>query len=82
LKVPFSLGRFLARYTPLYYRLTHSKPRFAPYSLVTLHSNSVISHSKADRDLGYQPRPLRQVLTDTIQWFREHRSNPGAVAGL
>jgi dihydroflavonol-4-reductase len=81
LKVPFSLGRFLARYTPVYYRLTHAKPRFTPYSLVTLRSNSIISHAKADKDLGYQPRPLRQALTDTIQWFREHRSNSSAAAG-
>jgi dihydroflavonol-4-reductase len=81
LKIPFYLACFLARYTPVYYRLTHTKPRFTPYSLETLRSNSVISHSKAERDLGYRPRPLRQALADTIQWFREHRRPPNTAAG-
>jgi dihydroflavonol-4-reductase len=81
LKIPFRLARFLARYTPAYYRLTNTKPRFTPYSLETLRSNSVISHSKAERDLGYRPRPLRQALTDTIQWFREYRRPPSTAAG-
>ena len=81
LKIPFSLARFIARYTPLYYRLTNTRPRFTPYSLDTLRSNSVISHSKAERDLGYHPRPLRQALTDTIQWFREHRASSSTAAG-
>ncbi len=73
LKIPFRLARFVSRYTPAYYRLTRSKPRFTPYSLETLRSNSIISHSKAKRDLGYRPRSLRQALADTIQWFREGR---------
>ena len=81
LKIPFGLARIVARYTPAYYRLTKNKPRFTPYSLETLHSNSVISHSKAERDLGYRPRPLRQALADTIQWFREHRSPPSTAVG-
>jgi dihydroflavonol-4-reductase len=81
LKVPFYLARLLAQCMPAYYRLTHSKPRFTPYSLTTLRSNSVISHSKAERDLGYHPRPLRQALADTIHWFREQRRPPKAAAG-
>jgi len=81
LKIPFRLARFVARYTPFYYRLTHKKPRFTPYSLETLRSNSVISRTKAERDLGYRPRPLRQALADTIAWFRERRRPPTAAAG-
>ena len=59
LKIPFSLARFTARLTPLYYRLSHVKPRFTSYSLETITSNSFISHSKARLELGYLPRPLR-----------------------
>ncbi len=73
LKVPFSLARFAARFTPLYYRLTHLRPRFTPCSLETLVSNADISHAKAQKELGYSPRPLFDSLKDTITWFLENR---------
>jgi len=69
LKIPFSMARFTAKLTPLYYRLSHVKPRFTTYSLATITSNSFISHSKAHLELGYLPRPLRESLTDTVKWF-------------
>jgi dihydroflavonol-4-reductase len=75
LKVPMQLAHFSARFTPLYYRLTRTKPRFTPYSLETITSNSVISHAKARRELGYSPRPLAETLADTVRWFLQHRSN-------
>jgi dihydroflavonol-4-reductase len=73
LKIPFSLARFTAKLTPLYYNLTHAKPRFTPYSLATLVSNSNISHSKAFHELGYHPRPLRESLADTVKWFLKNK---------
>ena len=69
LKIPFSLARFTANFTPLYYRLTHGKPRFTSYSLATITANSNISHSKAHLELGFSPRPLRESLADTVKWF-------------
>ena len=57
LKIPFDLAQFVARFTPLYYRISHATPRFTPYSLEVLRSNSNISHAKATRELGYHPRP-------------------------
>lgn len=80
LKIPFSLARFTANLTPLYYRLAHAKPRFTSYSLATLRSNSFISHTKAHIELGYLPRPLRESLTDTVKWFIKNKRlsrNPG-----
>jgi dihydroflavonol-4-reductase len=80
LKIPFSLARFTANLTPLYYRLSHAKPRFTSYSLATLTSNSFISHTKAHQELGYFPRPLRESLTDTVKWFIKYKRlsrNPG-----
>jgi dihydroflavonol-4-reductase len=73
LKIPFSLATFTARLTPLYYRLTHVKPRFTSYSLATIISNSHISHTKAQRELGYHPRPLRESLSDTVKWFKNRK---------
>jgi dihydroflavonol-4-reductase len=68
-KIPLSLARFVAVFSPLYYRLAHLRPRLTPYSLATLRSNSNISSAKARRELGYQPRSLRESLADTVSWF-------------
>ncbi len=73
LKIPFSLARFTANLTPFYYRLTRAKPRFTSYSLATVTSNSYISHAKANHELGYHPRPLRESLADTVKWFKRNK---------
>jgi dihydroflavonol-4-reductase len=73
MKIPFDLARFAALFTPTYYRLAHATPRFTPYSLEVLKSNSNISHAKATRQLGYSPRSLYESLKDTVKWFLERR---------
>jgi dihydroflavonol-4-reductase len=36
-----------------------------------LSSNHHILHDHAASDLGYQPRPLAETVTDTVNWFKE-----------
>jgi len=69
LKMPFELAKWAAQFTPHYYQLTKTSPRFTPYSLEVLRSNSNISHAKATRELGYQPRSLYESIADTVRWF-------------
>ncbi len=69
MKVPFDLAKFAAWFTPMYYSLAHVTPRFTPYSLEVLRSNANISHAKATRELGYQPRSLYESIKDTVKWF-------------
>jgi dihydroflavonol-4-reductase len=73
IKIPFSLAEVAARYTPWYYRRTKMKPRFTPYSLEVLQSNSNISCKKAILELGYKPRPVYESIADTVRWFLENR---------
>ncbi|MBI5839689.1 MAG: SDR family oxidoreductase [Chloroflexi bacterium] len=73
MKIPFDLAKFAAMFTPMYYRLAHATPRFTPYSLEVLQSNSNISHAKAARELGYKPRSLYETISDTVKWFLEKR---------
>lgn len=73
IKIPFSLAEYAARFTPWYYQRTKIKPRFTPYSLEVLQSNSNISHAKAARELGYKPRPALETIADTVRWFFENR---------
>lgn len=75
IKAPHWLGRLAARLMPYYYRLSGERPRFTPYSLEVLASNSCISSAKARRELGYQTRPLTQALADTARWFGENQHN-------
>lgn len=71
-KMPIWLAKIIATFTPLYYSLTKTKPRFTKYSIRTLTSNSTISCEKARRELGYSPRPTRESIVDAIKWFREN----------
>jgi dihydroflavonol-4-reductase len=74
MKIPFDLAKFAALFTPLYYSHARVNPRFTPYSLEVLRSNSNISHAKATRELGYQPRPLYESIHDAVKWFLENRN--------
>jgi dihydroflavonol-4-reductase len=72
LHLPLWLARFAAFFAPSFYRLSNMRPRVTPYALDTISSNSVVSHEKARRELGYAPRPLRDSIADTIKWFIEN----------
>ncbi|MBL0343816.1 NAD-dependent epimerase/dehydratase family protein [Candidatus Villigracilis affinis] len=73
MKIPFDLARFAAMFTPMYYRFANATPRFTPYSLEVLQSNSNISHAKASRELGYSPRTLYESIKDTVKWILEKK---------
>jgi len=53
-------------------RMAGRRPLYTAVSLRTLHSHRNVSHEKATRELGYQPRPFRQTLFDTLRWFAEN----------
>jgi dihydroflavonol-4-reductase len=73
IKIPFSLAEFAAKFMPWYYLRTKAKPRFTPYSLEVLQSNSDISHRKAERELGFKSRPAIETIADTVRWVFENR---------
>ena len=73
MKIPFDLAKFATIFTPMYYRFANETPRFTPYSLEVLQSNSNISHAKATRELGYKPRPIFDSIRDAVKWFLERR---------
>jgi dihydroflavonol-4-reductase len=69
IKIPIDLAKFAAAFTPLYYRLTRTTPRFTPYSIETIQSNSHISRAKAQTELGYLPRLLSVSIPETVTWW-------------
>jgi len=80
IKVPMWVARFITYFTPTFYRLTKMTPRFTPYSLKTITSNSVISSAKARLELGFNPRPIAQSIADTVKWLFERRRMSGKRA--
>jgi dihydroflavonol-4-reductase len=72
LKIPINLAKAAARIMPSFYKMLNKKPQFTPYSIETVLSNSHISHAKAQKELGYKPRSLKQTVDDTIRWFVEN----------
>ncbi|MFO0694747.1 MAG: NAD-dependent epimerase/dehydratase family protein [Polyangiales bacterium] len=52
-------------------RLTGTKPLFTPGVLRASVSNRIVSHAKAERELGFRPRPLAESLRDALAFYRE-----------
>jgi dihydroflavonol-4-reductase len=67
MKIPFDLAKLAALFTPMYYSMARVTPRFTPYSLEVLKSNSNISHAKASKELGYKPRTMYETISDTVK---------------
>lgn len=69
--LPLWVAKAFAPLVGLYYRLRGQKPVVSAYALYTLNSNGDFSHEKASRELGYQPRPFRDTVRDTIHWLKD-----------
>ncbi len=72
LVVPLWLARVGAPFIQAASRLNGKRPLYTGVSLRALKSNRNISHERASRELGYQPRPFRETVTDTLRWFEEN----------
>ncbi len=59
-------------------RLNNTQPIYTRLTLDALNSNRQISHARASRDLGYQPRPLKDTVQDTLDWFAQNGYLRGA----
>jgi dihydroflavonol-4-reductase len=71
--VPVSLARLACPFFQIYSSVTKREPLYTYQSLDILVNSPVnISNAKARKDLGYEPRPLEQTLTDTFNWYREN----------
>ena len=69
--VPAWLARTGAPVMTLYNQVTGNRQLYSSVSVKALcECNKNVSHERASRELGYQPRPLRDTLVDTIRWFQ------------
>lgn len=55
-------------------KISGKDPIFTRQSLeIVQKGNKKISYQKAQKELGYSPRPLAETIKDTINWFKENK---------
>jgi dihydroflavonol-4-reductase len=70
--LPMLIAKSTAPLATFLDRIRGKSPLFTPIAMKELESNPSISYAKANRELGYEPRPLEQTLYDTIDWFQRN----------
>ncbi len=68
---PMWMAQLGAPIVTTYDRMFGRRPLYTSISLNALHSNPYISHEKGTRELGYEPRPFRETIIDTLKWFEQ-----------
>jgi dihydroflavonol-4-reductase len=68
---PMWLARIGAPFATAWAKLSGRPPLFTSASLHALRNHQRVTHEKAERELGYRARPLRETITDTYRWFQD-----------
>jgi dihydroflavonol-4-reductase len=74
--LPIWFAKSFAPLSEVYCKIFKKTPLFTSYSMDTLSKNSLFTHEKADRELFYTTRPLKDTLADTVNWFRKNSNIP------
>jgi dihydroflavonol-4-reductase len=69
--LPLWVGWALLPFSLAAARVTGKAPLFTAGVLRASVSNSVVIHEKAARELGFAPRPIREALVRSFEWYRE-----------
>jgi dihydroflavonol-4-reductase len=68
---PLWLANLVAYVSLAWGRMQDKVPKFTPGAIRSIQMHRHISHAKATRELGYQPRPFEDTVRDTLEWFRQ-----------
>ena len=53
-------------------KLHHQKPQVTAHSMKMIGKNTYLSHAKAERELGYHPREMKETIKDIVEWVEEN----------
>ncbi len=70
-KVPFFLIAMIAPFVELWARIRKKRPLFSLIAVHCLSHNPYYDLGKAEKDLGYSPRPLQETSDDTYAWLKQ-----------
>lgn len=69
--VPMWVARAGAPFSEALALVKKKTPLLTSEALIALRTHQIISRSKAEQELDYQPRPLKDTVSDTLNWFEE-----------
>lgn len=71
---PFWLAQLGVPFLGIWAKVNHKRPIYTSTSLDILkNAHRNICHAKAERELGFNARPLPETVRDLYSWFREQR---------
>jgi len=71
--IPTSVAKIGVPFIKAYAKLARQEPLYTFESLRTLvEVNTMISHKKADEELGYSSRDFEITIRDTMEWYKAH----------
>jgi len=71
LTIPTSVARIGVPFIKIYSMISGQHPLYTFQSLdVLMNGNRMIINDKARRELDFFPRPIKETLADSIEWFR------------
>lgn len=62
----------MSYFAEVYYKIARQKPLFTHYSIIVLNSNYAFSNQKAVKQLGFQTRPIRDSIHDTVEFAKSN----------
>jgi dihydroflavonol-4-reductase len=68
---PMWLAAIGAPFVTVFSRLTGKRPLYTSESIKVLQNHRHISHAKAEKELGFNPRPTRETVRDIVAWFKQ-----------
>jgi dihydroflavonol-4-reductase len=68
---PMWLARIAAPFVSAASALLGRRPLFTSTSLRILRCHRLVSHAKAERELGYSSRPLEETVQDAMDWYKQ-----------
>lgn len=70
LHIPFPMALAYATVAQTWARVTGGRTLVTIAGVRMMNAELKVSSAKADRELGWRPRPLRETLRDEVAWFR------------
>ncbi|HZX21832.1 MAG TPA: NAD-dependent epimerase/dehydratase family protein, partial [Clostridia bacterium] len=68
IKIPIWLAKLTSPLSELYYKIKKQQSLYTSYSIATLLSNSITTHEKAAKELGYTARSIKESIRDTAKF--------------
>jgi len=75
-RLPYFLAWCAGAYSTAWANLSGVPPHISLESVRLARDKMWVSHAKATRELGYQPRPAAQALARAVEWFTRGREQP------